>query len=266
MGMVPFRYYIGNFDANCRYNNRDGEEVSKVDEEMTDNVVLAKAKVLSLLARRRPGMSSAYYELELRHMLESGEAARVGRGEYLVGPDAVRPTYSYGRSETEEKVVDTLLASFDGADFSVFELAQLNEFLNHQIGRGTVFVSIERDLENFAFDALAEALPGGVLFRPSVEDYHRYATDGAVVVLRLVTEAPRGGDWGAPPEKFLVDLVAESLLRSLVPEGEVLNVFEGVLRRYVVNVSRLLRYAARRGCREEVSTLVEDALANGKAR
>lgn len=266
--MISPDYHFGNMLEYCRYNNQDGRLViGCMGAEVGDNVALARAELLSLLASRRPGMSGAYYELELRRMVASGEAVRVGRGEYLVGPGAARPAYSFGYSDVAERAADVLLGAFDGADFLVLELAQLNEFLNHQIGQHAVLVSVERDLEDFAFDELAGAFPGKALFRPSVEDYHRYASDGAVVVLRLVTEAPcLGGGWGTPPEKFLVDLLAEPLLRSLVPEGEVPHMYENALGRYAVNVSRLLRYAARRGCREEASALVGDALADGKAR
>lgn len=230
-----------------------------------DNGILTRAELLSLLARRRPGMSRAYYELRLRRMVESGEAARVGRGEYLMDPGAACPAYSFGYSDVAKRVAGTLLSALEGVDFRVFELAQLNEFLNHQIGRGVVLVSVERELQDFAFDGLVETFPGIVLFRPSVEDYHRYATRGAIVVVRLVTEAPALGDsWGTPPEKFLVDLLTEPLLHSLVPEGEVPDVYRRALGRYAVNAPRMLRYAARRGCRKEVSPLIDIAPRTGR--
>ena len=58
-------------------------------------------------------------------------------------------------------------------DFRIFELVQLNEFVNHQIAHNVIFVSVESGLGAYVFDSLKERYTGKILLNPSVETFHQ---------------------------------------------------------------------------------------------
>ena len=82
-------------------------------------------------------------------------------------------------------MVKTIFEGYEGLDFQVFELIQLNDFVSHQIAHNTIFVTIENKLLDYVSDTLWNAYPGKVLFKPKVDQYYRYRQDDEIVVGRL---------------------------------------------------------------------------------
>ena len=144
--------------------------------------------------------------------------------------------YDYQYSELANKIADLIIKKHPYLDFSIFELIQLNELVNHQIAHNIVFVFVESDLLDFAFDTLKEAYPGKVLANPNLEIYNKYWTDNMIVITKMVTETPigKGKQWHSRIEKILVDLVSVPLLRESVSESEFPAIFNGVFSKYVI--------------------------------
>lgn len=120
---------------------------------------------------------------------------------------------------------------------------------------------VEGDGRGFAFDALAEAMPGKVLLGPSAADLARYGTDGTVAVVRLVTEAPKAqpGYHGAPIEQVAVDLLADKLVRDTIPRGDLPEALAAMFARYAVDQVAMFRYARRRNKEPELRRLLAAA-------
>ncbi|WP_431309861.1 DUF6577 family protein, partial [Staphylococcus aureus] len=74
-------------------------------------------------------------------------------------------------------------------DFRIFELVQLNEFVNHQIAHNIVFVSVEGELEADVFNTLWEKHKGSVLLKPDADELFRYMNEDMVVIIKLPTES-----------------------------------------------------------------------------
>ena len=83
----------------------------------------------------------AAYDLKKR--LDQGTLMRAGWGRYS---PPVKQTYRHHYSDSAVDVVKTISEGYDGLDFQVFELIQLNEFINHQAAHNTIFVTVENDL------------------------------------------------------------------------------------------------------------------------
>lgn len=62
-------------------------------------------------------------------------------------------------------------------DFRIFELVQLNEFVNHQIAQNMIFVSVEGELEEDVFNTLWENYEGSVLLKPGIFGWHPWHYD-----------------------------------------------------------------------------------------
>jgi len=195
----------------------------------------------------------------LQKMLKSNAIARVGRNAYCVPAKGMR-RYEYKYSDLSCDAAELIIKKHPYLNFSIFELIQLNEFINHQLVHNIVFISIESDLMDFAFDSLKEAYPGKVLVNPTLDIYNKYWTDNMIVVTKMVTESPKDKEqkWHSRIEKILVDLMSVPILRESVSESEFPAIFDGVFSKYIVNESCLLRYAKRRSSEETLRKFIAE--------
>ena len=155
----------------------------------------------------------------ITRLLATGKIARVGRNRYCVA-DSLK-TYHFPHSEFAVSVADEITGAHPYLDFRIFELVQLNEFVNHQIAHNIVFVSVEGELEEDVFNTLWERHKGSVLLKPDADELFRYLNENMVVIVKLPTESPKGIDvfWDTRLEKLLVDVAVDKLLRKVVYSG-----------------------------------------------
>lgn len=199
------------------------------------------------------------FKKEMQRMLLNGNIARVGRNKYCVPPKDVN-YYNYSYSELSHSAARLIGEKHPYLDFTLFELIQLNEFVNHQIAHNIVFVSVENDIVDFVFDTLKEAYPGKVLINPTEEIFHQYWSDDMIVIVKLVTESPFGRKekWHTRLEKLLVDLFAEPLLLASVSEGEYTRIYEEAFASYIIDESCLFRYARRRSVESRIKKFIDE--------
>ena len=202
-------------------------------------------------------VSEASFKAKLQKLLASERIVRVGRNAYYAPENSIRK-YQYTYSKLAFDVADKITENFQYIDFMVFETIQLNEFVNHQLAHNVVFVSVEGDLGSFVFDIINEAYPGKVLINPTTDIYHQYWHGDMVVVVKLVTEAPKSRHcpWAARLEKILVDIMADNLILNSISEAEYPNIYSEAFHKYVIDESCLFRYAKRRGVEKKVLELI----------
>ena len=85
------------------------------------------------------GMTEPQAAYDLKKRQEQGMLVRAGWGRYS---HPVKQTYKHHYSDSAMNVVKTITTGYDGLDFQVFELIQLNDFMNHQVAHNTIFVTI----------------------------------------------------------------------------------------------------------------------------
>ena len=183
----------------------------------------------------------------ITRMLAAGDIARIGRNRYCVSNP--RKTYHFPHSEFAVSVANEIVDAHPYLDFRIFELVQLNEFVNHQIAHNIVFVSVEGGLEEDVFNTLWERHKGSILLKPDVDELFRYMNGDMVVIVKLTTESPKGRDvfWDTRLEKMLVDVAVDKLLRKIVYSGEYPVIYQDAFSKYVIDKSVMVRYARRRG-------------------
>ncbi len=201
--------------------------------------------------------SSFYKQLAL--LIKSGDLVRVGDGVYSFSSKNFMP-YTHEYSSLSIEVASFIQSQYPLVDFSITELIQLNDFVNHQIAHNVLFLSVESDAKEFVFDSLKERYFGKVLIDPNLEVYNHYWSDGAIVINKLVTEAPKGNEisWHARLEKVLVDLIADHLFASSVSESEYPAIYENAFSMYAIDESCLFRYAKRRAVDGKIKKLIRE--------
>ncbi len=97
-------------------------------------------------------LSESSFSKEITSMIKSGEITRIGKDVYTFPKSNFIP-YNYEYSQLAEEVAVFLQEQFPLLNFSILELVQLNEFVNHQIAHNVVFLSVESEIMDFVFEA-----------------------------------------------------------------------------------------------------------------
>ena len=208
------------------------------------------------LRKEDPGIGrSTIYSL-LKKKCDSGKISRTGRGRFSRSSGK---EYYYELSETAKNIVTLIQASYPLVDFQIWEIYQMNEFVNHLLAKNTIFVEVENMLDESVFNLLFDRYPH-VLHNPDIEEYYKYAGDETIIVRRLISEAPPpfGQYRQASLEKLLVDLFGRGLSGSILSRSEYRAIYEDSFQKYSINQGRMFRYARRRGVEKTIRDFIRE--------
>jgi len=226
---------------------------------------IMRSELYREMQKSTPGLSYNAFTLRIHRLVKEGKLVKIGRDVYSPCEN-VRKIYNHEYSATAEKAAALLISQFPGTDFRIFELTQLNDFLNHLIARNYLFISTVGESSDFIFDPMRNLFPGNVMLRPDKENYFRYRTDDTIILQKLPTETPKGRKqfWHTDLEKMLVDVFVDPLIRGSFSENEIPMIYEDSFSEYILDKDRLSRYARRRGAerklREYISKETEISL------
>lgn len=193
-------------------------------------------------------------------MVAKGIICRKQRGKYVLQNGSVANKYVYRPQLNEQlrEVSEKIESKFPFVNFVCFESVQLNEFLNHLIGKNTFFVLVEKDAIDFVFRYLQEETDWNILLKPNDKEWDAYCTGNNIVMLNLISEAPKCVDeyHSMCIEQLLVDIVAEKSFKNLYSRSELQGVYNLADKSYLIDYTRLLRYARRRGKADEVKKYI----------
>ena len=193
---------------------------------------------------------------ELKKLCDNNIITRKRKGIYSV--ENVK-TYNYSLSEDADKLAKIIKKEYPLVNFQIWELYQLNEFVNHQISHNTIFVEVEDILDETIFILLHKKYRN-VLFNPTIDEYYRYMGDTTIVVQKLISEAPQTiDDMGlASLEKILVDLFSRGLVSKLIERAEYRGIYEYAFAKYNINEAKMFRYARRRGVADRIRKYINE--------
>ena len=204
-----------------------------------------------------PASSASIYR-KINELIAAGTIVRTAHNTYTFGNESLK-SYTFEYSELAKSVASMIEKNYTDVNFTVFETRQFNEFMNLQIGKNTVLVSVESGLENYIFQDLSEKYPGKVLLKPTKEIMWTYLQENSIIINKLPTEAPKSASekWMTVPEKFLVDLAADKILKALITPSQIEYIYEGYLNHYQIDIKKMLRYARRRTCEDTLKVYIE---------
>ena len=194
------------------------------------------------------GRSTIYQTLKI--LCESGEITRTRKGHFAISK---KKDYCYDLSDTAKNISTVIQTQFPFVDFQIWELYQMNEFVNHQMAKNAIFVDVEKTLDESIFHRLFEIYPH-VLLNPSVNEYYKYARDDTIIVRKLISEAPPcfGEYRQASLEKLLVDLFGRGITGSIISRSEYRVIYEDSFKKYNINQAKMFRYSRRRGIEKTI--------------
>ena len=227
-----------------------------MDNSTPANTSYTSHQIIRKITGRLPSSAAIYRKIN--ELIREGTITRTGRNTYIFGNKNIK-TYEFNYSDLSKDIVSMIDTNYQDVNFTVFETRQFNEFMNLQIAKNTIMVSVESGLENYIFRDFSEKYPGKVLLKPDKETLWTYLQEDSIIINKLPTEAPLSTSkkWITIPEKFLVDLVADKTLKSLITQSQIEYIYEGYLSHYQIDIKKMLRYARRRTCEDILKVYIE---------
>lgn len=197
-------------------------------------------------------LSQQLYRLQKTNRLE-----RVRQGVYRL------PVSLFVVSDEIKQLNEMLKNQFPFADFCLWSSDVLLPFMHHIPNLNFIYIDVENDVAESAFNFLKINQTKLIFFRPNKEEFNRYiAGTEAIIIRQLISESPLQtvGNVLVPTlEKVLVD-IAGDVEFDFMQGAEITYFYKNVLERNKINKRKLLRYATRRGRKEEVEQLYNNAL------
>lgn len=226
---------------------------------LSGNAIFSRSDLLSALQSHGININMPSFKKLLQKLLSTGEIARAGRNAYFI-PSANLAEYQHNYSEIASGIANSIAEDFPALEYVIFELQQLNEFVNHQIAHNAIFVYVPADTIDFVFDTLQDQPYDTVLLNPGINEYHKYWSDNMIVVKRLISESPPGRNvkWHSRVEKIMVDLIADKLLSEIISPAELPRIYEDIFAKYIVDESSMFRYAKRRNSLGKIKQFIKE--------
>jgi len=237
----------------------------RISSELKDRDSFTTEELKPFLTLPGEAISPVTIRTRLNALKRRGVITPVGRGLYTL-----KKLYDY-TPEIDRSLREVYLALRKRLPLTricVWKPSWLNEFSLHIVSMQTIAVESERETERAVFELLQETLRKNssingipLLLKPSSEDIDLYVSDQtpAIVVGKLITEAPiRENDGVVVPrlEKMLVDLFSGEPVLEPFGGAEMDRVFRNAFDTYALNVDTIIRYAARRGKRQEMAEYI----------
>lgn len=234
-------------------------KLENIIQNLEVNTIITRKEYEDMISRINPKYSERTIYWQLSKLQDMGVLQKVGQNTFLVVGNAnKRREYSYGYSKEMQEIVNKIKEEYPLVDFQVWEFVQLNEFVNHQIGKNVFFVEVEHFLEESIFNRLKEYC-SRILLCPKEDMFYAYFEENMVVIQRLLSEAPKPSEnmKGCSLEKLLVDLFSNKLTGQLVERAEYPGIYEEAFRKYYIDEKKLFRYARRRSLENEIRDFIE---------
>ncbi|WP_051205791.1 DUF6577 family protein [Butyrivibrio sp. FC2001] len=229
--------------------------IEKLDSEKD----YSRRELYEYLCENVNGFSYNSFNWQMQKMLANGEVYRSGRNTYRIGRTYKRD-YSPQYSEQSEIIIDFMEKFFPDTEYSIFETTMLNEFLNHQIAKNTIFLYVEKELSEFVFRDTESMSKRTVLYKPRKDDLRRYWKADSVIVLDRISEAPRGKahKYDTPLEKVFVDMLSDQSLMYMFSKSEYPEALRIAYEKYHLDNNKMFRYARRRGKLPEIQSAMAE--------
>ena len=203
------------------------------------------------------------YDLKKKDIIKT-----IGRGLYVI---SYKPKYKPVLSNNALKIARKISERFEEINYAIWEIPWLNEFSQHQTFNQMIVVEVEKEFEESLYYFLNDSLQMNFFLNPDEKQIKFYISEinSSVVIKRLVTRAPiikikekKTTIPTATLEKIMVDLFADENLFHFYQGSELIYIFERILNRYSINLTKLFSYAKRRKKEQEIKQFISNHLPN----
>ncbi|RLD44055.1 MAG: hypothetical protein DRI89_03795 [Bacteroidetes bacterium] len=219
--------------------------------QLIDQTIFTTKDIQAFYLSLDPNVKPTTINWRVYKLVQSGIISRVGQGKFKFGMSKI---YIPEVSSKMKSIYKKLKKEFPYLKTCIWNSSSLNEFMVHQPGRFYVIVEVEKEATLSVFYFLREFYQPAY-FEPTNDILNKYlpVDKEAIIIIPLVSESPVQNTNGIDTisiEKLLVDIFCDDVIFSAQQGAEMRTVFNEAFAKYSVNQNRMLRYASRRGKKE----------------
>ena len=231
----------------------DKLHIEELRNTLKENAETSIQEIAEFYRKFTPEIPISTIRWRIHTLVDRGILRNVGRGRYMLGKKNTFAPNVYHRTEV---VADMMRKEFPLVAYCQWDMAFVNAFAQHLMNYQVYFVDVERDAAEAVYYGIRKRFHRTYLLRNINEELKEY--NDCIIVRNLTTGAPTvdvEGKRMASLEKILVDLAVDKIFPF--QNAEIYHIFENALEAYDINTSKMLRYAARRGRRKEIETIID---------
>ena len=224
---------------------------------------ITTSEAFALFKQHQPEIKKSTVNWRLYELVQRGVIRRAGRGLYVPGH---KDDYQPFISDEVKELSQLIRSAFPLITYSIWNTDQIKGFSQHIPAVSYTIVDVEfegvfavidklKENHNHVYNGNSKSVLTEIL--PDLKQ--------AIVVKTLVSEAPILQIDNIPSpslEKILVDLFCDSGLFDYLHGHELVHIYRNILNQYTVNITRLFRYAARRGKQNEIKLFMNQIIGN----
>ena len=227
-----------------------------------DNNIVRK-EFMAWYSHEFPNSSLGSIDITLQNLVKNGTLVRSGYGIFQIS-GSVKPDFRYTVSETEARLFSQIQELYPYTRLCIWNAQALSPFMQHVPNVDTIIIETERIATEPIYEDIRRiAKDRTTLLKPKEREYHLYAVgERAIIIKDLISESPVTiiDDITTPClEKILVDATIAAEL-EFARGSEIYPIYENAAEMYRINKKMMLRYATRRGKKEEIENLINSTM------
>lgn len=218
--------------------------------------------LLRWIGEQYPSFSQASIDVTLRRLIKQGILSRTKNGEYRTNTGN-KAKYTVKLSNEISDLYHSLKELYSYTKFCIWNASAVSPLMHHIPSLDVIILETERIAMEPVFNDLSNFSTRRVLLKPTEKAYSLYASGNSCIIVKpLISESPLIDIDGIDTpslEKILVDI-------SIDPEFpyarglELYSIYENAGERFAIDRKCMLRYASRRGKKEEVNKLIDSTM------
>ena len=233
-------------------------------QHFTPMGVFKTSDIAAWFRESEPELKDSTINWRVYELVKGGVLSRVSKGVFMIGGNR---SYNPVVDAKLKKLTKTIGKQFPFAEFCLWDTALINNFSQHLTAQGFYVVAVEKDAAESVFHFLHEKTRN-VYYNPSddvVDNYIYLSNDKPFVVKNLISQAPTeiiNGIKVPSLEMILVDIFCDKRLFKAYQGNEMVHIYQNVFNQFTINMTKMLRYAARRGKSDEIKQFIEQINVN----
>lgn len=238
-------------------------KISDLKHEFANKRKFTITDLAHFFKMERPEISRTTLHWKIHALREGGVISSLGRGVYQWGEKPAKAHFVGKLTVSQRALYTKIKAKFPLANLCIWPVRWLHEFMTHLPAVNWTFVEVEKDLSESVFALLREQR-NDVYLNPdqTVMEHHVAYDRNAIIVRDLISQSPliQFKDIFHPSlEKMLIDLFIDKVVFDAYQGTELRNIFSEANRKYLLNYSRMKRYATRRHSWEMISNFIDES-------
>lgn len=259
-------YSIFTLNKNIAITNKE-KYSNLINTHFVKKETFTTNSLVDLFRQNEPDIERTTINWRIYQLVKDGIIQRISKGKFTLGNTK---SFIPETNETLVKLAEKIKTDFPFAKFCLWETSIINGLTQHHVKENMTVLEAEKEVTDSLFYSLNdddEYRKKGIYVRVNTELMEKYVSnnENPLVIRDLITEAPlqNTAQYNTVTiEKLLVDLYTDIEIFQAYQGNELTHIFKNAYQKYTINESKLLRYASRRGKKDEISTYINQIIGN----